>query len=188
MSREAVLASIFINIFRDEPLFAMPYRVLESLVEFEEQLTFWRTRHATMVHRMLGKKIGTGGSSGYAYLKATIENHKIFADLFDSATFLVPRSVLPSLPRTVAQRLQQGLNNASNDADTKPQRTAPAQPRTQPSMPVARHEAVTSGRCPYSKAYGTRGPSSFSSTQLLAAVALSAAATFVALRGFSSPN
>ena len=36
-----------------------------------------------MVHRMIGRKLGTGGSSGYSYLKATAERHKIFTDLFN---------------------------------------------------------------------------------------------------------
>ena len=30
-----------------------------------------------MVHRMLGVKIGTGGSSGYHYLRATAQRHKV---------------------------------------------------------------------------------------------------------------
>lgn len=42
--------------------------------------------------------MGTGGISGYNYLKATIESHKIFNDLFNLSTFLIPRSSLPPIP------------------------------------------------------------------------------------------
>ena len=32
----------------------------------------WRYRHALMVQRMLGMKMGTGGSSGFHYLKVSL--------------------------------------------------------------------------------------------------------------------
>ena len=48
----------------------------------------WRHRHSLMVHRMIGRKLGTGGSSGFSYLKATAERHKVFQDLFNLSTSL----------------------------------------------------------------------------------------------------
>ncbi len=64
-----------------------------------------RRSHALMVHRMLGVKIGTGGSSGYHYLQSTASRHKIFTDLFDLSTFLIPRHSVPELPSAVKQEL-----------------------------------------------------------------------------------
>jgi tryptophan 2,3-dioxygenase len=61
--------------------------------------------------RMVGRKIGTGGSSGHAYLRSSAERHRIFADLFQLSTFLIPRSSLPQLPPDVRRRL--GLVYAS---------------------------------------------------------------------------
>ena len=58
-----------------------------------------------MVHRMLGVKIGTGGSSGYHYLRATAERHIVFSDLFNLSTFLIPFSALPPLPPSVSRAL-----------------------------------------------------------------------------------
>ncbi len=58
-----------------------------------------------MVERMIGRKIGTGGSSGHAYLRSTAERHRIFGDLFQLSTFLIPRSSLPELPADVRRRL-----------------------------------------------------------------------------------
>jgi tryptophan 2,3-dioxygenase len=64
LSHSAMLAAVFINLYRDEPMLQLPHRYLTCLVEVDELLTTWRSRHAIMVHRMLGAKIGTGGSSG----------------------------------------------------------------------------------------------------------------------------
>jgi len=58
-----------------------------------------------MVERMIGLKIGTGGSSGHAYLRMTAERHRIFADLFRLSTFLIPRTALPDLPPAVQARM-----------------------------------------------------------------------------------
>jgi len=54
---------------------------------------------------MLGSKIGTGGSSGHDYLKATVSGKRIFADLFNLSTFLIPRSLLPALPDSLLRDL-----------------------------------------------------------------------------------
>jgi len=58
-----------------------------------------------MVHRMIGTKIGTGGSSGHHYLLATVERNKVFGDLFNLSTFLISRSALPVLPTDLERRL-----------------------------------------------------------------------------------
>jgi hypothetical protein len=49
--------------------------------------------------------IGTGGSSGYSYLKATAERHKIFTDLFNLSTYMIPLDSLPTLPKNVRNEL-----------------------------------------------------------------------------------
>ena len=74
-------------------------------MDMDELFTTWRQRHAIMVRRMIGAKIGTGGSSGHAYLKATAERYKVFAELADLSTFFIPRSALPELPENIKQNL-----------------------------------------------------------------------------------
>ena len=101
MSLPAILAALFINVYRDHPVLQQPYRLLAALMDIEETLTLWRYRHALMVQRMIGVKIGTGGSSGHDYLRRTVERHRIFADLFQLSTYLIPRSTLPPLPPEV---------------------------------------------------------------------------------------
>ncbi|MBX7046009.1 MAG: tryptophan 2,3-dioxygenase [Ignavibacteria bacterium] len=98
LSFKATLSALFINLYRDEPILFTPFQFLTAIVEMDEQFTIWRYRHAIMVHRMIGAKIGTGGSSGQHYLMSTVEKHRVFIDLFNLSTYLIPRSELPSLP------------------------------------------------------------------------------------------
>ncbi len=74
-------------------------------MDIDEELTTWRYRHALMVQRMIGSRIGTGGSSGHDYLRATAEEHQVFGDLFALSTFLIARSVLPPLPDTLRRAM-----------------------------------------------------------------------------------
>lgn len=104
-SYKAMIAALFIFLYRDEPILQQPYRLLSCLMDVEELMTLWRTRHAQMVLRMIGRKTGTGGSSGHQYLKATANQHQIFNDLYQVATLLIPRSELPPLPNTLKTNL-----------------------------------------------------------------------------------
>jgi len=55
--------------------------VAEALVDIDEGLAEWRYRHVMMVHRTIGKKPGTGGSSGVDYLRGTLF-HAVFPELW----------------------------------------------------------------------------------------------------------
>lgn len=105
LSLRATHAALFINLYREEPILHLPFRLLTLLVDMDELLQQWRAQHAIMVHRMIGIRVGTGGSLGYAYLRSTLDKTKVFADLFNLSTFLLPRSSLPSLPQNLKQRL-----------------------------------------------------------------------------------
>lgn len=104
-SYKAMLAALFIHLYRHQPILHLPYKLLADLLDIDELFTTWRYRHSLMVLRMIGRKIGTGGSSGYEYLRTTAEKHKVFSDLFDLSTFLIPRSKLPELPDRVIKVL-----------------------------------------------------------------------------------
>ena len=104
-SRESKLSAIFIKLFRDEPILQIPNRLLDLLIDIDEMFTTWRYRHAIMAQRMLGSKIGTGGSSGHEYLKRSTDNNRVFVDLFNLATFLLPKSHIPELPAGLRDEL-----------------------------------------------------------------------------------
>lgn len=105
LSYKATTAALLIHLYRDEPILQLPFQLLESILNIEQLFTNWRYRHAQMVLRMIGRKSGTGGSSGHKYLNATAEKHQIFADLFNISTLLIPRSELPNLPKEVKRKL-----------------------------------------------------------------------------------
>ena len=106
MSGRAIEAALLITLYRDEPALNPAFRLLQNLMDVDEAMTLWRYRHALMVSRMLGVKVGTGGSSGHDYLRATAERHGIFTDLFRLSTYLIPRSALPALPDSVARGMR----------------------------------------------------------------------------------
>ncbi len=105
LSYPALHASLLIQLYRDQPVFNLPFQLLTALQDIDELMTTWRYRHSLMAHRMIGRKIGTGGSSGAQYLKNATDKHRIFSDLFNLATFLIPRSRLPALPAKVREKL-----------------------------------------------------------------------------------
>ena len=45
----------------------------ERLTEFDELVVSWRLRHIQLVERIIGIRMGTGGSSGASYLKLTLD-------------------------------------------------------------------------------------------------------------------
>ena len=111
LSLKATHAALFINLYREEPILQLPFRILTLLVDMDELLQQWRAQHAIMVHRMIGIRVGTGGSMGYAYLRSTLDKTKVFADLFNLSTFLLPRSSLPQLPDSLRKNMGFAFQN-----------------------------------------------------------------------------
>ena len=105
LSHQATQAALLILLYRDQPILYNPYKLLTKLVDVDELFTTWRHRHVLMVSRMIGKKIGTGGSTGTKYLNKTAEKHQIFKDIRELTTFLIPRSSLPTLPSKIQDDL-----------------------------------------------------------------------------------
>lgn len=113
LSQKAMLSALFIKQYSEEPIFNLPFQLITLLTEIDEKLTIWRHRHAMMVHRMLGGKIGTGGSAGHHYLHRTTQANRVFVDFFDMATFLLPKHLLPKLPESVSRYLEFNLYQAT---------------------------------------------------------------------------
>jgi tryptophan 2,3-dioxygenase len=105
LSYKAAKAALLILLYRDQPVLHLPFKLITALVDIDELFTTWRYKHSLLVHRMIGTKIGTGGSSGHDYLKKTIDAHQVFSDFFNLSTFLIPRSSLPELPKEVIREL-----------------------------------------------------------------------------------
>ena len=105
LSQKASLAAIFIMLYRDEPILQAPFKLLTKLIDIDQSLNAWRYNHALLAQRMIGTKIGSGGSSGSKYLKRTLEKHSVFDDYVNLSTYLIPKSALPVLPDTLKEKL-----------------------------------------------------------------------------------
>jgi tryptophan 2,3-dioxygenase len=105
LSAKANRAALFIMLYRGYPLLQLPFQLLNNLLDIDEQLSTWRYRHMNMVHRMIGTRIGTGGSSGKDYLKSAADKHYIFKEIAQLNSFLIERRRLPQLPKEVERKL-----------------------------------------------------------------------------------
>lgn len=98
LSYRALQGALMIYFYREEPRFQVPFQLLTSLMDIDSLMTKWRYNHVCLVHRMLGSKTGTGGSSGYQYLRSTVsDRYKVFVDLFNLSTYLIPRHWIPKM-------------------------------------------------------------------------------------------
>ncbi|WP_207511841.1 tryptophan 2,3-dioxygenase family protein [Longitalea luteola] len=105
LSPRASRAALFIMLYRGYPILQLPFQLLNALLEIDEQLSTWRYRHMNMVHRMIGTRIGTGGSTGRDYLKGALDKHYIFAEIARLTSFLIERKKLPVLSPEMEKRL-----------------------------------------------------------------------------------
>ena len=105
LSPKARRAALFIMMYRDYPLLQLPFQLLNVLLEIDESLATWRYRHMNMVHRMIGTRTGTGGSTGKDYLKGALDRHYIFGEFAELTSFMIERNRLPDLPASLKERL-----------------------------------------------------------------------------------
>jgi len=105
LSPKACRSALFIMMYHGYPMLEQPFQLLDTLLEIDNQLSNWRSRHINMVQRMIGTRIGTGGSSGAGYLKAAMDKHYIFKEIGQLNSFLVDRKKLPVLGKEVGEKL-----------------------------------------------------------------------------------
>ena len=93
----ARVAMLFIETYRELPLLAWPREVLAGIIEVEQAFLVFRQRHARMVERVIGRRVGTGGSAGVDYLDKTALEYRVFRDLWAVRTLLLRREAVPPL-------------------------------------------------------------------------------------------
>ena len=106
LSAAACRSALFIILYREYPLLELPFQLLDTLLEIDNQLGNWRYRHINMVQRMIGARPGTGGSGGADYLKAAMEKHFIFKEIAQLNSFLISKARLPVLPVELTEKLR----------------------------------------------------------------------------------
>ncbi len=80
-------ARAILSLYRDERNNRDWIDVCERLTEFDELVVSWRLRHIQLVERVIGVRMGTGGTAGSSYLKLTLDK-KFFPELWEARTLL----------------------------------------------------------------------------------------------------
>lgn len=81
------LLQVLVNLYEHPEAHMDLYMLVEALVDFDTQLGLWRFHHVSVVERVIGAKIGTGGSSGAGYLRSTLQK-RCFPMLLEARTLL----------------------------------------------------------------------------------------------------
>ena len=92
-------ALVFIESYRELPLLAWPREVVDAIVALEQASLIFRQRHARMVERVIGRRTGTGGSSGVDYLDQTALRYRVFTDVWAVRTIQLREAALPALEK-----------------------------------------------------------------------------------------
>jgi tryptophan 2,3-dioxygenase len=85
--KSEAITSLFRTVYEDPEKHWVAYEMAEKLVDVEERFQLWRFRHMKTVHRIIGHKQGTGGSSGVTFLQKALEL-TFFPELWDVRTEL----------------------------------------------------------------------------------------------------
>jgi tryptophan 2,3-dioxygenase len=109
-SPTSLRSALFIMLYRDYPLFHLPFQLLTKLQEIDETMSVFRYRHLMMVTRMIGMRVGTGGinkqgKNQEGYLEGAMRRHTIFREVSELATFLIERRNLPNIPVNLVKDL-----------------------------------------------------------------------------------
>lgn len=109
LSSKACRSALFIMLYRGYPMLELPFQLLNTLLEVDHQLGNWRYRHINMVRRMIGTRIGTGGSTGADYLQGAMNKHYIFKEISQIGSFLIERRKLPALNESLTKDMGYGF-------------------------------------------------------------------------------
>jgi tryptophan 2,3-dioxygenase len=88
-------AILFVDSNRQLPLLSWPGQIIDGLIECEQAMLAFRQRHARMVERVIGRRVGTGGSDGVAYLDQTALKYRVFTEIWAARTLLLPPDLCP---------------------------------------------------------------------------------------------
>ena len=101
-------AILFVDSNRELPLLSWPGAIIDGLIECEQAMLAFRQRHARMVERVIGRRVGTGGSDGVAYLDQTALQYRVFTEIWAGRTLLLPPQLSPPIQNAAFYGLTQG--------------------------------------------------------------------------------
>ena len=77
----------WLTIYKNSDEYFELYELAENLIDIEDAFQQWRFKHMYTVQRIIGNKMGTGGSSGVNFLKKALDI-SFFPELFELRTHL----------------------------------------------------------------------------------------------------
>ena len=77
----------FLEVYRDTQRYWELYQLAEKLVDLDDAMASWRHKHVLTVERVIGGKMGTGGTVGVSYLQSTV-GKRAFPELWTLRTSL----------------------------------------------------------------------------------------------------
>lgn len=77
----------WLNVYKNPEKYFQLYELAEKLVDIEDSFQQWRFKHMYTVQRIIGNRMGTGGSSGVSFLKKALDI-SFFPELFELRTEL----------------------------------------------------------------------------------------------------
>ena len=84
---EAAVGEAWLQVYRDADRWFDLYQLAEKLVDLDDAMASWRHKHVLTVERIIGNKMGTGGSAGASYLRSTLDK-RAFPELWSMRTSL----------------------------------------------------------------------------------------------------
>ena len=87
-------AILFLFTYHMHPSFKEAAALINGFLKFEQAVLLWRLRHARMVEMFIGRRPGTGGSSGVEYIDQTAAQYRIFTDIWRIRSLCVAASKL----------------------------------------------------------------------------------------------
>lgn len=104
--RDVRAAVVFLESYRELPRLAWAREVVDGIIEMEQAMILWRQRHARMVERVIGRRVGTGGSPGVDYLDETARKYRVFHDLWGVRALLLRAPILPAVEHEDSYRFR----------------------------------------------------------------------------------
>ena len=75
------------KVYEDPATYWDLYELAEKLVDLDDAMATWRHKHVLTVERIIGGKMGTGGTAGVSYLQSTVSK-RAFPELWSVRTRL----------------------------------------------------------------------------------------------------
>lgn len=108
-------SALFLFTYHSHPALKDSAALVDGFLHFEQSVLLWRQRHARMIEMFIGRRPGTGGSSGVEYIDQTAAAYRIFTDLWRIRSLCVARTKIAFNPDAGARYQGTYMENLETD-------------------------------------------------------------------------